>query len=1195
MTEESLLHQALAKVDAAERATFLQICAGKPELRGAVEALLAAQSESSSALAAPEEDTAATLPPPARMADDTPWVVVGNSSEAAIGVRIGPYRLLQKLGEGGMGTVWDAEQIEPVKRRVALKVIKSGMASEQVVRRFEAERQALALMDHTNIAKVFDGGLTARGRPYFVMELVKGVPITRYCDELHLPIHERLQLLVPVCHAIQHAHQKGIIHRDIKPANVLVEIQDGKPVPKVIDFGVAKALHHKLTEGSMYTELGQIVGTLEYMSPEQAELSALDVDTRTDVYALGVLLYELLTGTTPIDRKRHKQAAYDEMLRLIREVEPPNPSTRLSESKDSLASVAAQRRTEPTKLTKAVRGELDWVVMKCLEKDRTRRYETANALARDIERYLDDEPVEACPPSARYRLGKFLRRHKGPVVAAGLLLMTLVGGIVGTSWGLVRAANALRAEARAVEEERQARNREAAQRRLADEQRALAEKRKELAEANEKRAVAEKQIAEAVRSFLLHDLLRQADATEQANSLRQLGGGFETKENPTVKELLERAAAELTPERIDARFPGQREVQASILRTVGDAFRGIGDYGKSAELLTWAYEAFRDSLGPNHDFTLGTQNNLALTYLEDGKFHEATELLESLRDTSAELRGAENPETLTIMHNLAMAYHAASKLPRAIELLERVRDEQMKQLGADHPLTLATLNSLARALHSAGRLPEAIELRETAFKAQLEQLGADHPSTLATMNGLAVLHQAAGHQPRAIELFERVREMQIKQLGADHPDTLVTLNNLATAYRMAGRLPEAIQLLERVRDAKLRKLGADHPSTLATLNNLAVVYYAAGRSSEAVKLLEKVRDAKLKTLGAEHQDTLTTVNALAAAYRGAGKLQQAIELFEQVREARVKQLGADHPDSLVTLNNLAITHLDAAHLPEAIELFEQVRDGQVNKLGIDHPSTLRTMGNLAGAYSAAGNPLKAVELFEMIREAQVKQLGIEHPDTLLTLHNLAAMYRECGKTDEALPLFQQAAEGIEKQKFLHAHAPRMVGSLIECHEALGKFADAETWRRKWLAVVKERAGAESQSYAEELAHLGRNLLKQKKSIDAESVMRECLTLTAKLVSGSGQAGSDQAVPPWKIADTQSMLGEALAQQGKYAEAEPLLVAGYEQLKESETMLPTQREIRLTESLRRLVDFYVATGQTAKADEWRAKLDMNNQR
>ena len=268
MTEESLLHQALAKVDAAERATFLQICAGKPELRGAVEALLAAQSESSSALAAPEEDTAATLPPPARMADDTPWVVVGNSSEAAIGVRIGPYRLLQKLGEGGMGTVWDAEQIEPVKRRVALKVIKSGMASEQVVRRFEAERQALALMDHTNIAKVFDGGLTARGRPYFVMELVKGVPITRYCDELHLPIHERLQLLVPVCHAIQHAHQKGIIHRDIKPANVLVEIQDGKPVPKVIDFGVAKALHHKLTEGSMYTELGQIVGTLEYMSPE---------------------------------------------------------------------------------------------------------------------------------------------------------------------------------------------------------------------------------------------------------------------------------------------------------------------------------------------------------------------------------------------------------------------------------------------------------------------------------------------------------------------------------------------------------------------------------------------------------------------------------------------------------------------------------------------------------------------------------------------------------------------------------------------------------------------------------------------------------------------------------------------------------------------------------------------------------------
>jgi WD40 repeat protein/tRNA A-37 threonylcarbamoyl transferase component Bud32 len=349
---------------------------------------------------------------------------------------------LQKLGEGGMGTVWMAEQTEPVKRRVALKVIKPGMDSTQVLRRFEAERQALALMDHTHIAKVFDAGSTLEGRPYFVMELVKGAPITKYCDELHLPIGERLELFVPVCQAIQHAHQKGIIHRDIKPSNVLVAIQDGKPVAKVIDFGVAKALHQRLTEESVYTELGQVIGTLEYMSPEQAELSVLDIDTRADIYALGALLYELLTGSTPLDRKRLHNAAFAEMLRMIKEEEPSKPSTRLTQSKESLASLAAQRRTEPAKLTKAVRGELDWIVMKCLEKDRTRRYDTANSLARDVEHYLHDEPVEACPPSAANRLRKFARKYWLPMTVVAAFALLLVTGIVASTWQAIRATQA---------------------------------------------------------------------------------------------------------------------------------------------------------------------------------------------------------------------------------------------------------------------------------------------------------------------------------------------------------------------------------------------------------------------------------------------------------------------------------------------------------------------------------------------------------------------------------------------------------------------------------------------------------------------------------------------------------------------------------------------------------------------------------
>ncbi len=334
-------------------------------------------------------------------------------------VRIGPYKLLQKLGEGGMGTVWVAEQTEPVRRRVALKVIKAGMDSEQVLHRFEAERQALALMDHRSIATVLDAGTSETGRPYFVMELVKGVPITKYCDELKAPIRERLKLFAAVCHAIQHAHQKGIIHRDIKPANVLVSIQDGDPVPKVIDFGVAKALHQELADHPSHTEVGELVGTLEYMSPEQAELSALDIDTRADVYALGVMLYVLLAGSTPLDAKRLRSAPLTERIRVIREEDPPKPSVRLTQSGEALAGLAARRHVDPARLTRELRGELDWIVMKALEKDRARRYEAASALARDVERYLQHEPVEACPPSTRYRLGKFLRRHRMGALTRG--------------------------------------------------------------------------------------------------------------------------------------------------------------------------------------------------------------------------------------------------------------------------------------------------------------------------------------------------------------------------------------------------------------------------------------------------------------------------------------------------------------------------------------------------------------------------------------------------------------------------------------------------------------------------------------------------------------------------------------------------------------------------------------------------------
>ncbi len=435
---KAVFDRALEIEAAAEREAYLdQAGADAPQLRQQVEALLKAYEDAGSFLEKPAPDLGATMnSQPGQPGDNAGADALATKSANPRSAReepgrvIGPYKLLQQIGEGGMGTVWMAEQIRPVQRKVALKVIKPGMDSRQVIARFEAERQALALMDHINIARVLDAGATESGRPYFVMELIHGVPITKYCDDNRLTPRERLELFVPVCQAIQHAHQKGIIHRDVKPSNVMVTLYDGTPVPKVIDFGVAKATEQKLTERTLFTQYGTLVGTVEYMSPEQAEMSALGVDTRSDIYSLGVLLYELLTGSTPLTHKRLKETAHGEILRMIREEEPPKPSTRLSDSGAALASISAQRHMESAKLTKLVRGELDWIVMKTLEKDRNRRYETANGVADDVQRYLNDEPVQACPPSGWYRFRKFARRNKGAFATASALALVMLLAVV---------------------------------------------------------------------------------------------------------------------------------------------------------------------------------------------------------------------------------------------------------------------------------------------------------------------------------------------------------------------------------------------------------------------------------------------------------------------------------------------------------------------------------------------------------------------------------------------------------------------------------------------------------------------------------------------------------------------------------------------------------------------------------------------
>jgi WD40 repeat protein/serine/threonine protein kinase/tetratricopeptide (TPR) repeat protein len=594
MNEREVFDAALQIPGAEARSAWLrQVCGQDDRMRQQIEGLLQAEQLLGSFLAAPPPAVAKTIDMPAE-----------SPIAEAPGMVIGPYKLLQQIGEGGMGTVYMAEQAAPVRRKVALKIIKPGMDTREVIARFEAERQALALMDHPNIAKVFDGGTTGEkdeggrrkegkespsasdssfipqpsafnpGRPYFVMELVRGVPITDYCDQNNLPVHERLELFVTVCHAVQHAHQKGIIHRDIKPTNVLVTLHDSPPVPKVIDFGVAKAIGQQLTDKTLFTQFAQMVGTPLYMSPEQAQLTGQDVDTRGDIYSLGVLLYELLTGTTPFERGRLKQAALDEIRRMIREEDPPSPSTRLSSTAgETQTAIAAHRRVDPRGLSRLVRGDLDWIVMKALEKDRSRRYETANGFAADIVRFLSDEPVEACPPSAAYRFRKFARRNRVALSTGAAVLAALVVGTLVSTWQAFRATHAeglaeirltaeTAARAKAVdaqavaeaareEESRQrtladtARRKEAAQRMVAEERRIEADQRRteadeQRAEANEQRAEAERQSAiAAVNEKRARDQESLAQRRFYASQIGLAHQAWEKGNPARVLELLE--------------------------------------------------------------------------------------------------------------------------------------------------------------------------------------------------------------------------------------------------------------------------------------------------------------------------------------------------------------------------------------------------------------------------------------------------------------------------------------------------------------------------------------------------------------------------------------------------------------------------------------------------------------------------------
>lgn len=727
-----------------------------------------------------------------------------SSSRSEIPQRVGPYVFLRKLGEGGMGQVWLAQQTAPVQRHVALKLIKGGLYDDAVIQRFEAERQSLALMNHPAIAKVFDAGATPDGTPYFVMEYVDGLPITRYCDEKKLSIPARLAVFIKVCEGVQHAHQKAIIHRDLKPSNILVVEIDGKPVPRIIDFGLAKAVSPQSNaDETQFTRAGTLLGTRGYMSPEQANPNILDVDTRTDVYSLGVVLYVLLTGMLPFDPDLDRKKPIDEILRQLREDDPPSPSTRLKTNRATGVTTAHTRHAGSTQLVNLLQGDLDWITLKALEKDRARRYGTPSELAADITRYLENQPVLARPGSAGYRLGKYVRRHRLGVAAALIIAVLLLGFSVAQAVALRRITQ---------ERDRAARERDRAQR---------------------------------VTDFMT-DMFGVSDPTRSRGK------------TITARELLDKASKQ-----IDQQLSKDPVLQSQMMQTMGKVYDRLGLYPDAQSLLTRTLDIRRKALGSESPEALETMDSLGLTLLAEGHYAEAEKILRQTLETRRRVLGPDHPATLQSMNDLGVVLSREGRLLEAEKLMRETLQAKIRVLGPEARDTTNSLNNLGMILNSEHKSPDAEKIFREAYAIRLRVAGPDAPDTLNVMDNLSIVLDDEGQHAEAEKLVRQTIEIETRVFGPEHPSTLATMHNLGDILNEEGRYDDAEQQIRKTLAIVQRVQGSDSPDAAASVYSLGSIALRRGNKTKALADLRQAVDHGLPpglALGIESDPDLNALH-----------------------------------------------------------------------------------------------------------------------------------------------------------------------------------------------------------------------------------------------------------------------------------------------------------------------------------------------
>ncbi len=737
-------------------------------------------------------------------------VVDPDAVDAAGSEPIGNWRPLRRLGEGGMGVVWLAEEIGPLRRRAALKRIKHGLDSKRVLERFEQERRVLARMDHPGIARVLDAGTARNGTPFFAMEYIDGLPITEYCDRARLDTRTRLMLFERLCDAVEHAHRRGILHRDLKPSNVLVVDGPDGPQPKVIDFGVARAVAQRRFEWSVFTEFGRLIGTPEYMSPEQADMENDDLDTRSDVYALGVVLYELLVGKTPRDAVSLRALGLQALLKTIREGTFPTPSSRLSTLGGEAEEIASRRGSDAAHLRRRIAGELDWIVMRATERERERRYGSARELAADVRRYLDRLPVEAGPPGAAYRLRKLVARHRVAVAVAGAVLLALLLGIAGTSWGMLQALAA----------------REETRRKAAELESALAFQRSMLEEVDVER------VGRDIRDALRNEIEASAGDAPPAVD-RALDGMNMTN---VAREIVDRNILGRAAESIDARFGDEPRVEAAVRDSIGGTYLELGMYERALPHLERALGLRRDGLGSDHPDTLTSTNALARLLVRMGRREEAIELYRAALEGRRRVLGNDHPDTLRSINNMGYGLEQSGRFEEALPYFREAMEGRRRVLGDDDVETLSSINNVGYALRRMDRLEEAEPYYREALERGRRVLGPDHPDVLVWVNNNAHLVDALGRFDEAVELHREALAGRRRVLGDEHPATLQSWSSLGQALVKSGRVEEAREAVGRALDGRRRVLGEGHPDTLMSFSDLGRVHHEERDWAEAERL-----------------------------------------------------------------------------------------------------------------------------------------------------------------------------------------------------------------------------------------------------------------------------------------------------------------------------------------------------------------------